>query len=222
MNASLGGAGSQADQIVVNGEPDRNDADHDPQRRRRGRPDQRRRHPAHRRDERREIASDAFALASYPVVGGFRYTLDETDGDWYLVSSATTTQGQVQTSVNSVAKAQQAPDRHRPRPRLILLGATQQISCSSCGSGFASFGSLALGMQGRWTLSPTADRDRRRLLQPVERAGDLGHRRADRRRRPDLRLRRTSGSSRPFFQAGGGITPYESVSTRAQLPLTET
>ena len=35
----------------------------------------------------------------------------------------------------------------------ILLGATQQINCSSCGSGFASFGSFALGAQGRWGLS---------------------------------------------------------------------
>ena len=35
----------------------------------------------------------------------------------------------------------------------ILLGATEQISCSSCGSGFGSIGSLALGAQGRWGLS---------------------------------------------------------------------
>ena len=35
----------------------------------------------------------------------------------------------------------------------MLIGATQQIACTSCGSGFASLGSLAFGMQGRWDIS---------------------------------------------------------------------
>ena len=35
----------------------------------------------------------------------------------------------------------------------ILLGATQQVSCSNCASGFGALGSFALGTQGRVGLS---------------------------------------------------------------------
>ena len=75
---------------------------------------------------------------------------------WYLVSSPTTTQAQVQNSVNSVAKAQQSQIITNRVLSSILLGATQQISCSSCGSGFGSLGSLAFGAHGRWGLSATS------------------------------------------------------------------
>ena len=37
-------------------------------------------------------AANAFALANTPVVGGFKYTLEESNQDWYLVSSPTSTQ----------------------------------------------------------------------------------------------------------------------------------
>jgi hypothetical protein len=98
-------------------------------------------------------ASDAFALSSTPVLNGFRYTLVDPGGDWYLVSSPTTTQAQVQNSVNAVAKAQQDQIVTNRVLGSILLGATEQISCSSCGSGFGSIGSLGLGAHGRWGLS---------------------------------------------------------------------
>ena len=39
----------------------------------------------------------------------------------------------------------------------ILTGATEQMNCSSCSSGFASFGSFALGVHGRWTLTPNIE-----------------------------------------------------------------
>jgi fibronectin-binding autotransporter adhesin len=110
-------------------------------------------------------ASDAFALSSTPVLNGFRYTLVDPGGDWYLVSSPTTTQAQVQNSVNAVAKAQQDQIVTNRVLGSILLGATEQISCSSCGSGFGSIGSprraRALGTQR------PADGDGRLFLQSV-------------------------------------------------------
>ncbi len=163
------------------------------------------------------IAPDAFALADSPVIGGFRYTLDETNGDWFLVSTPTTTQAQMQSSVTSVAKAQQAQAVTGRVLGSLLIGATQQISCSSCGSGFASIGSLAFGMQGRWTLSPqltliggasynqwTAQGISVYSAPTV--AGSLIY---------DMS---NLGSSRPFFQVGGGLTPYESVHTARSYP----
>ena len=60
---------------------------------------------------------------------------------------------QIQNSVNNVAKAQQSQIITNRVLGSILLGATEQVSCSSCGSGFGSIGSLALGAHGRWPLS---------------------------------------------------------------------
>ena len=42
-------------------------------------------------------ASDAFALSSAPVLNGYRYALGDSGGDWYLVSSPTTTPAQMQS-----------------------------------------------------------------------------------------------------------------------------
>src|SRR5271165_478779 len=99
------------------------------------------------------IAANAFALANTPVVSGFKYSLDEVNDAWYLVSSPTTTQAQVQGSINSITKAQQSQVITNRVLGSILLGATEQISCSSCGSGFGSIGSLAFGAHGRLPLS---------------------------------------------------------------------
>ena len=52
-------------------------------------------------------ASNAFALGNTPVAGGYRYSLEDTNNDWYLVSSPTSTQADIANSVTNVAKAQQ-------------------------------------------------------------------------------------------------------------------
>ena len=98
-------------------------------------------------------ASDAFALANTPVLNGFRYALDDSGGDWYLVSSPTTTLAQVQSSLNAVSKAQLGQIVNNGLLSSILLGATQQINCSNCVSGFGAIGSYASGTQGRVGLS---------------------------------------------------------------------
>ena len=54
------------------------------------------------------VASGAFSLANTPMVGGFKYTLEETDNSYFLVSSPTATIAGVTNSVNNVAKAQQS------------------------------------------------------------------------------------------------------------------
>ena len=61
--------------------------------------------------------------------------------------------GQIADSINTVAKAQQTQIITNRVLTSILLGATEQISCSSCGSGFASIGSFAVGAHGRWGLT---------------------------------------------------------------------
>src|SRR6185312_11314311 len=99
------------------------------------------------------IAANAFSLASTPIAGGFKYTLDQSGGAWFLVSSPTATVAGLTSSINSVAKAQQSQMITNRALGSLLLGAPQQISCSSCGGGFASIGSFALGGSGRWRLS---------------------------------------------------------------------
>jgi hypothetical protein len=92
----------------------------------------------------------------------------------------------------------------------ILLGATEQISCSSCGSGFGSIGSLAFGAHGRLPLSGqlTAmggisynqwSSDGISVYDAPTVAGSLVY---------DFS---NLGSSRPFIEVGGGLTPYEQV-----------
>jgi fibronectin-binding autotransporter adhesin len=153
-------------------------------------------------------ASDAFALSSTPVLNGFRYTLVDPGGDWYLVSSPTTTQAQVQNSINAVAKAQQNQMVTNRVLGSILLGATEQISCSNCGSGFGSIGSLGLGAHGRCGLSDqlTAmggfsynqwSSNGISVYDAPIFAGSLVY---------DFS---NLGDSRPFIEAGGELTPYE-------------
>ena len=69
------------------------------------------------------------------------------------MSSPTSTVADITNSVTNIAKAQQSQIITNRVLTSILLGATQQINCSDCGSAFGSFGSLALGAQGRWGLS---------------------------------------------------------------------
>ena len=161
-------------------------------------------------------ASDAFALANTPVVNGFRYTLADSGGDWYLVSSPTTTLAQVQSSLNAVSKAQLGQIVNNGLLSSILLGATQQVSCSNCASGFGALGSFALGTQGRvglsdrltaiggfsynqWSSSGISVYDAPTF------AGSL------------LYDFDNFGSSRPFVEAGGSLTPYESIHGLSRL-----
>src|SRR5208283_4702272 len=87
----------------------------------------------------------------------------------------------------------------------------------SCGGGFGSVGSLALGLQGRWSLSDMLtfiggasynqwSSQGISVYDAPTAAGSLVY---------DLV---NWGSSRPFFEFGGGITPYESVHTSRSYP----
>ena len=160
------------------------------------------------------VAPGAFALANTPIAGGFRYMLEESNNDWYLVSTPAPTLGQVESSINQVPTAQRTQIITNQVLNSILLGATQQISSCSCAGGFASVGSFAAGAQGRWGLS-----DELSLIGgfsynqwyasgiSVENAptvaGALIY---------DLWK---WGESRPFFEVAGALTPYEDVhSTR--------
>jgi hypothetical protein len=163
------------------------------------------------------VASGAFSLANTPMVGGFKYTLEETDNSYFLVSSPTATIAGVTNSVNSVAKAQQSQMITNRVLGSILLGATQQISCSSCGGGFASIGSFALGGSGRWSLSDTTT-----LI------GGISY---DQWSASGITVNNAPtvagalvydfvkwGSSRPFVEVGAGLTPYEQVSYSRTYP----
>ncbi|HLX97889.1 MAG TPA: autotransporter outer membrane beta-barrel domain-containing protein, partial [Roseiarcus sp.] len=163
------------------------------------------------------IAANAFSLANIPIAGGYRYTLDQSGDAWYLVSSPTATVAGLTSSINSVAKAQQSQMITNRVLGSLLLGATQQISCSSCGGGFASIGSFALGGSGRWRLS-----DNLTLLGGLSYnqwsasgitvydaptvAGALVY---------DFN---NWGRSRPFLEVGAGLTPYEQVNYSRVYP----
>ena len=91
MNATLGGTGSQSDQIVINGGKAtgqtlltiRNVGGIGAQTSGAG-------IPVIVAVNGGTIARNAFALADSPVVGGYRYTLDQNGQDLYLVSAPTT------------------------------------------------------------------------------------------------------------------------------------
>jgi autotransporter-associated beta strand protein len=156
-------------------------------------------------------APNAFALANPSlVVGDYRYSLVDPGGDWYLVSQPTPTQQQVQSSLAAVTKAQLGQIVNNGLLSSILLGATQQVSCSNCASGFGALGSFALGTQGRISLSDrlTAiggfsynqwNSSGISVYDAPTLAGAL------------LYDFDNFGSSRPFIEAGGSLTPYESV-----------
>ena len=163
------------------------------------------------------IASDAFALANVPVVGGFRYTLDQSDQAYFLVSSPTSTISDIANSINNLARSQQSQIISNRILTSILLGATEQINCSDCSSGFGAIGSFALGAHGRWSLS-----DRLTVMggfsynqysangvsvdnAPMF-AGSLVYDLVD------------WGRSRPFFEFGGGVTPYSQVHYNRYYP----
>ena len=90
MNAALGGSNSASDQIIINGGKATGSTLLDDQECRAesaARPGHW--HPPRHRDQRRDDAVDAFSLANTPMVGGYKYSLEETDDSCFLVSSPT-------------------------------------------------------------------------------------------------------------------------------------
>ena len=61
------------------------------------------------------IASKAFDLAKTPIVGGFKYTLDETNHGWYLVSSQISRQRRRVPTSSPPARRPLRPRRYRRR-----------------------------------------------------------------------------------------------------------
>jgi autotransporter-associated beta strand protein len=90
----------------------------------------------------------------------------------------------------------------------ILIGANEQINCSTCVSGFASVGSLSVGTHGRWPLS-----DRLTLLA----GGSFDEFSAGGAQVTSAPIIAASlrydlvdwGRSRPFFEVGATLAPYE-------------
>jgi hypothetical protein len=155
------------------------------------------------------------------MAGGFKYTLEETDNSFFLVSSPTATIVGVTNSINNVARAQQSQMITNRVLGSILLGATQQVSCSSCGGGFASFGSFALGGSGRWSLS-----DNTTMIGGISynqwSASGISVYDAPSIAGALIYDFVNWGSSRPFLEAGLGLTPYEQVKTTRIYPNGDT
>ena len=101
------------------------------------------------------IAPGAFTLTGPLVVGGLVYTLQDQAGAENLVAGQGITPAQASGSLATLAQSRQTQAITGHVLGSILTGATEQINCSACSSGFASFGSFALGAHGRWTLTPS-------------------------------------------------------------------
>ena len=69
------------------------------------------------------------------------------------MSSPSSTQADIVNSVSNVARSQQQQIVTNRVLTSVLLGATEQVNCSNCSSGFGSLGSFAIGAHGRWSLS---------------------------------------------------------------------
>jgi hypothetical protein len=156
------------------------------------------------------IAPNAFALASTPVVGGYSYALEQSGQDLYLVSTPAATQAQIANSVTNVEKAQLQQLITGRVLGSILLGATEQVNCSNCSSGFGSIGSFALGAHGRVSLTPEVtamggfsydeyNAQGIAVTNAPTFAGSLVY--------DPINI----GRSRPFLEVGGGLVPFEQV-----------
>ncbi len=165
------------------------------------------------------IAQNAFVLANAPIVGGYQYTLQQTSQGDYLVSSpvsslsnffAALTAQAITNSATSQTKAQQQALMTGRVLGSILLGATEQVNCSNCSSGFGSIGSFALGAHGRTSLTPE-----------LTAMGGFSY---DEYTAQGITVTNAPtfggslvydpinfGPSRPFFEIGGGFVPFEQV-----------
>ena len=163
------------------------------------------------------IAPNAFVLAGATIAGGYRYQLEQSGQDLTLVSMPTTTPPQLQNSVNSVAKAQQQQIVTGRVLGSILLGATEQVNCSNCSSGFGSIGSFALGAHGRTSLTPE-----------LTAMGGFSYNEYNAQGIAVTNAPTFGGSlvydpinfgaSRPFVEIGGGLVPFEQVRTTRTYP----
>ena len=159
------------------------------------------------------ISPTAFSLAAPFTVGGFSYALQYQNNGEYLVSSQVLSPTQASGSLASVAQSRQAQAVTSRVLGSILTGATEQINCSSCSSGFASFGSFALGVHGRWTLNQNVSLlaglsydnfNGRGVTVNNALLGALGL------RYDAVQL----GKYRPFAEAGLAVEPWSSVTYR--------
>ena len=157
---------------------------------------------------------NAFALAGANtlVVGNYSYQLEyqSSNQDWLLVPTVLPPQSDMANSVTNVAKAIQQQIITSRVLTSILLGATEQISCSNCSSGFGSLGSFALGARGRWSLTDEVtlmggfsydeySADGITVTNAPTFAGSVVY--------DPINF----GRSRPFVEVGGGGVPYEQV-----------
>ena len=168
------------------------------------------------------IPANVFTLQNLVVVGGYQYNLTGAGTDQEsLVSTPTTTTAQATSSVASVAQSKESQTVTARQLNSILLGANEQINCTSCSSGFASVGSFAIGAHGRWTInrdvSLLAGFSFDEYSAPgvqVNSAYNIAG---------GLRYDYTEmGSSRPFVEAGAALSPYQGVTYTRTYPYGST
>jgi hypothetical protein len=152
----------------------------------------------------------SFVLAGAPNAAGYTFSLEETATGVDLVATPTTSQTQLGSSVNNVAASQQKALITSQVLTSILLGATEQVNCSNCGSGFGGIGSYSLGAHGRTSLTPE-----------LTLMGGFAYNEYS---APGITVTNAPtfaaslvydptnfGQSRPFFEVGGGVIPFEQV-----------
>jgi hypothetical protein len=157
------------------------------------------------------ISPGAFTLAGPVTAGGYVYSLQSESGGEYLVANQALTLGQASGSLSSLGQSRQAQAVTSRVLGSILLGATEQINCSACSSGFASFGSFAFGAHGRWTLSPNVELLAGASYDSYSAEGVTVNNSilaAMALRYDMVQL----GRYRPFFEAGFAASPYAEVS----------
>ena len=165
------------------------------------------------------IAPNAFTLSGPLVVGNFTYTLQAQNGGDYLVSGQGLSSTQASGSLGSLAQSRQSQAVTSRVLGSILTGATEQINCSACSSGFASFGSFAIGVHGRWTLSPNVSLLAGGSYDSYSGKGVTVNNSLI----AALALRYDAvqlGKYRPFFEAGIAASPWANVTYRRSYDST--
>jgi Autochaperone Domain Type 1 len=151
---------------------------------------------------------DAFVLANTPIVGGYEYLLGSSGDDWYLRSQPVMTQAQAINSIAAAASARQSQIITTRVLASILLARNEQVSCSNCASGFGAIGSFDVGAHGRWNLS-----DNLTLLAGVG-FNDFSTNGVTVQNSATVAASLlydfvNLGRTRPFFELGGYVSPYE-------------